>query len=94
MNAPLVVLAVGSIGLYLNHSALKTYLSIDGGRSWKEVFDGTSFFEIGDRGRVLVIATDSNETDSVSLSIDGGLSWSEIKITNTPFRISGIATEP
>jgi hypothetical protein len=43
---------------------------------------------------LLIVAPDTQKTDSVNISIDGGNTWSEVKITNTPFLITGIATEP
>jgi hypothetical protein len=59
MNAPNIVFGIGSPGIYLNHSTLNTYLSTDGARTWRLIMMGTSTFEIGDRGRVLVVAPDS-----------------------------------
>lgn len=49
-NAPGIILATGNVGNYLsnNQDDLRTYLSTDGGHTWKEVQTGSHEYEIAD----------------------------------------------
>lgn len=55
-----VVIATGNVGKYLSgrKGEVNTYLSRDGGRSWKEVMKGSYIYEIGDHGGLIIMASD------------------------------------
>ena len=53
-----ILLANGNTGLFLSekHSDLNSYISNDGGHTWKEIKKHPHLFEIADRGGLIVIA--------------------------------------
>lgn len=55
-----IILATGNIGKYLEtrEDRVNTYLSVDGGYSWKEVAKGSSIYEVADHGGLIVMAKD------------------------------------
>ena len=60
-SAPGVLLANGNTGEYLD-SNIDTFMSQDGGVNWKKVANGSSFYEIGDQGGLLVRVSEASET--------------------------------
>lgn len=72
-----IILGIGNIGRVLepNITLLNTYLSRDGGREWTKIKSGSSLFEIADKGRLLVVASDTKKTNSVRISLNSGESW-------------------
>ena len=91
-STPGILLGVGNVGKYLDHSVdnLKTFLSRDGGVTWKKINDKPTVFAFGDIGNILVTADVDLEyfltgklehaTDSFSYSLDQGESWNEFKL--------------
>jgi hypothetical protein len=77
-TAPGFVMGVGSVGKYLeDYSQSDTYLSRDGGRSWKQVHHGAHKYEFGDQGNIMIIINDEkNDVDHFRYSIDSGETWS------------------
>ena len=51
-------------------------------------------YEIGDRGGIIVMGRDDIPTNKIIYSWDEGLTWTEIEISEKPFLISNIVTEP
>lgn len=78
-----ILLGVGGVDIFsTKFDELKTYISRDGGLSWKEAFDKASIFSFGDQGNVIIAASmDTGKDGSISFSkeyyysIDQGLSW-------------------
>ncbi|KAJ2786022.1 vacuolar protein sorting/targeting protein PEP1 [Coemansia interrupta] len=72
-----VVLAVGSVGPQLRKWAeCDTFLSRDGGLTWRMAARGPHHVHVADAGAVLVLAADTGEaTDTVRYSLDGGGTW-------------------
>ncbi|TID20369.1 hypothetical protein CANINC_003614 [Pichia inconspicua] len=91
-QTPGILIGVGNVGKYLEHSfdKLKTFLSRDGGLTWKKISDKPSIFAFGDIGNIIVTApvdlnyflTGKTDTvsDYVSFSLDQGDTWSELKL--------------
>lgn len=79
--APGYILAVGNTGPSLSR-AINTYISNDGGLSWRKAFSGDKHINILDHGGVLVAAhaPDQATYDSVSFSVDRGLTWIDVDI--------------
>ncbi|GAA5980381.1 hypothetical protein JCM11641_001783 [Rhodosporidiobolus odoratus] len=74
--APGLVMGVGTIGPYLlPYDECDTFLSTDGGVTWKMVEDGAMKYEIGDFGAVIVMVEDEEPTDEVKYSTDFGKTW-------------------
>lgn len=59
-QAPGVALAIGSVGTHLDEKDLNTYLTVDGGITWKEVQKGPYLFDISDLGGLIVLAKDQD----------------------------------
>lgn len=93
-TAPGFVMAVGSVGEYLlPYDECDTFLSTDGGVSWKMIQEGAHKYEFGDQGSILVIADDEGPTDHVHYSYDGGNEWVKLDI-GIKMRIVVLTTIP
>ncbi|EJT52393.1 signal sequence binding protein [Trichosporon asahii var. asahii CBS 2479] len=93
-TAPGFVMAVGSVGDYLlPYDDCDTFLSTDGGVSWKMIQEGAHKYEFGDQGSILVIADDEEPTDHVHYSYDGGNEWIKLDLGIT-MRVAVLTTIP
>ena len=82
-SAPGVLMGVGMVGLHgLVDGDVCTWLSIDGGVTWRDVAVGLHTFEYGDFGGILVMARHrlAGPTDAVKISVDEGRCWHTITI--------------
>ena len=59
-NALGIIIATGNVGKYLSvrDDEVNTFLSSDGGHTWKEIFKGSHIYEVSDHGGLLVMAKD------------------------------------
>ncbi|KAF8196799.1 Oligoxyloglucan reducing end-specific cellobiohydrolase [Mycena galopus ATCC 62051] len=74
--APGFVMAVGSIGNSLApYEESDTFLSTDGGISWKMIRMDAHKYEFGDSGSILVVVNDEEGVDEVRYSLDNGNNW-------------------
>lgn len=96
VNAPGIIVATGNVGSHLTetYSLLNTYLSIDGGHTWKEILKGPHVFEIGDHGGIILAANAANKTNIIKYSWDEGNTWNDYKLNVPSFEIEAIITEP
>ena len=84
--APGIVMGVGSIGNYLKpYEESETFLSTDGGITWKMVHQGAHKYEFGDQGSVLVTVNDEEGVNTINYSTDFGRSWCVLPFTLTHF---------
>ncbi|KAI5962248.1 VPS10 [Candida pseudojiufengensis] len=89
------LMGVGNVGEYLTDlDSSSTFLSIDGGITWKEVKDGVYQWEYGDQGTILTLVDAVKETDTLIYSLDEGKSWNDYKFTDTPVKILDLTTVP
>lgn len=88
------MLATGNSGPYLDEAKTGTYLSLDGGLSWKIVANTSHIYQIGDKGGLLIMAEDSVPTKSIKFSWDMGSHWEEMEISEEPLLVTNIAAEP
>lgn len=90
-DTPGILVGVGNVGKYLeqNFENFKTFLSRDGGLTWKKVSDSPSVFAFGDVGNIIVLfPIDPNmsnkdfhsNVDYFTYSLDQGETWTEAKI--------------
>ncbi|KAI0351364.1 Oligoxyloglucan reducing end-specific cellobiohydrolase [Trametes cingulata] len=74
--APGLIMGVGSIGPYLApYDESDTFLSTDGGISWRMVQEGAHKYEFGDQGSILVAVDDEEGVDFINYSTDFGKTW-------------------
>lgn len=59
-NSVGLILGTGNIGKYLTKHAdeINTFLSLDGGKTWKEIKKGSHIYDVGDHGGIIIIASD------------------------------------
>jgi hypothetical protein len=93
-RAPGLIIGTGSIGHYAGSGPVNTYLSRDGGLTWHEVFKGSHIYEFGDHGGIIVMAADSEPTDTLFFSWDEGATWEGVRFTTRPMVVQNIITEP
>lgn len=71
-----VLMGVGHYGRHLlEYDECDTFLSTDGGISWRMVREGAHKYEFGDMGALLVLVDDEKEVDHVWWSKDRGNNW-------------------
>ncbi|KAI5954475.1 VPS10 [Candida jiufengensis] len=89
------LMGVGNVGEYLaDLDSSSTFLSIDGGITWKEIKQGVYQWEYGDQGTILVIIDSQKETDTLIYSLDEGSTWNDYKFTDNKVKILDLATVP
>ncbi len=71
-----------------------TYLTTDGGISWKEVKKGVYMWEYGDQGSVIVLVNGQDNTNVIYYSMDEGLNWKEYQFSESKVHIDDIGTVP
>lgn len=93
-NAPGLILATGNEGDYLEEASADTYISVNGGLTFKKILDGSHIYQIADQGGLIIVARDDKAVTSVSFSWDSGLSWQEMSISERPVFVTNIVTDP
>jgi hypothetical protein len=90
-----MMVAVGNVGdklgPYLDGS---TFLTRDGGVTWKEVKKGVYQWEYGDQGSVIVLVNGQDSTNVLYYSLDEGGSWNEFKFAEDAVTVKDISTVP
>ncbi|CCF57276.1 hypothetical protein KAFR_0C02830 [Kazachstania africana CBS 2517] len=90
-----MMFAVGNVGEYLLPAdECSTFLTIDGGNTWKEVKKGSFQWEYGDHGSILVLVPEKQVTDTLSYSLDSGKTWNDFKFTEEKILVKDIITVP
>ncbi|CAN6652493.1 vacuolar protein sorting/targeting protein Pep1p [Trichomonascus vanleenenianus] len=90
-----LMIGVGSVNDRLEpYADCNTFLTRDGGVTWREVAKGAFMWEFGDSGSVVVLVNDRDSTDKVLYSLDEGTSWTEYKFSDELVRVDDIATVP
>ncbi|UKK00004.2 sortilin [Theileria orientalis] len=95
-NAVGLILGTGNVGDHLTFesSSVNTFLSRDGGLTWKEVHKGAFIYELGDHGGLLVMAQDQNKTREVVFSWNEGASWFDFSLSKSELSVNNIVIEP
>ena len=91
-----IVLGTGNVGPFLSHvkDEVNTYLSRDGGLSWKEIRKGSYIYEIGDHGGLIVMADDSRRTRKILYTWNEGQEWEQVRISEQFIEVQNIIIEP
>jgi len=91
-----IIMGTGNVGASLRFEPeeTSTFFSRDGGLTWAEAHKGAFIYEFGDHGGLIVMADDLKKTGEVIFTWNEGESWYDFKVTNTPFEVDNIITEP
>ncbi|KAF7592380.1 vacuolar protein sorting/targeting protein PEP1 [Aspergillus hancockii] len=90
-----LMMGVGNVGDHLTgEDEADTFLTRDGGISWKSVKKGQHMWEYGDSGSVIVIVPESKPTRVFYYSLDEGDTWEEFQFSDEEWRINDISTLP
>ncbi|CAK9009205.1 unnamed protein product [Durusdinium trenchii] len=91
-----IIMGTGNVGASLRFEPeeTSTFFSRDGGLTWVEAHKGAFIYEFGDHGGLIVMADDLKKTGEVIFTWNEGESWYDFKVTNTPFEVDNIITEP
>ncbi|GMF71610.1 unnamed protein product [Aspergillus oryzae] len=90
-----LMMAVGNVGDHLaGGDEADTFITNDGGISWKSVKKGKYMWEYGDSGSVIVIVPESKPTKTIHYSLDEGDTWEEFQFSDVEVRINDISTVP
>ncbi|KAI8915699.1 hypothetical protein EDD86DRAFT_196660 [Gorgonomyces haynaldii] len=86
-----LLIAVGSVGEHLqDYDLSSTFLTRDGGKSWKEVAKKPQKFAILNYGGLLVMMDDYEPTNEIQYSWDLGRTWATFKFSGAPLRVQSI----
>lgn len=88
------LIGVGNVGEFLGSSDMATFISTDGGITWKEIRKGKYMWEYGDKGTILLLVDAENATNEVVYSTDDGQTWSTYEFTENPIQVWDLATVP
>lgn len=90
-----VMFGVGNVGESLSDDGGKsTFMTRDGGVTWRTVKEGEYMWEFGDRGTILVLVNSKEETDTLLYSLDDGFNWIDYKFSEEKVKVLDIATSP
>lgn len=92
------MMGVGNVGEHLGKKVdednIYTFLTSDGGITWRAVRKGNYMWEYGDQGSIIVIVQEKAATDVIYYSLDEGITWIPYKFTNSKMEIESITTVP
>ncbi|PMD41536.1 Oligoxyloglucan reducing end-specific cellobiohydrolase [Hyaloscypha variabilis F] len=90
-----VMLATGNVGKYLEQKKEgDTFITADGGITWKFAKKGAYMWEFGDQGSIIVIVKERGPTNEVFYTLDEGDTWISHKFADEEMRIIDITTVP
>lgn len=90
-----LLIGVGNVGeTLLPYNEASTFMSSDGGLTWKEITKGVYMWEFGDRGTILVLVEAKDETDTLLYSTNDGADWKKFRFANQKVRVIDLATVP
>lgn len=89
-----LMFGVGNVGSELKKDG-DTFMSTDGGFTWKEIKKGRYLWEYGDQGSIIVIVDITKPTNKVYYTLDEGDNWVEYKFGDEleVFDISTVASD-
>jgi len=78
-----MIMSTGNVGNYLavnNPQQVNTYFTRDGGLTWDELMKGSTIYEYGDFGGLLVLASNVAPTSTFYYSLNGGITFSTVEL--------------
>ncbi|KAI5303324.1 vacuolar protein sorting/targeting protein PEP1, partial [Ascosphaera atra] len=90
-----LLIGLGNVGEYLGlRSEANTFLSRDGGITWREIRKGTYAWEFGDQGSIIALVPEGKATKTMLYSLDEGETWREFQFSDVDMQIDDISTVP
>ncbi|CCH42175.1 transmembrane sorting receptor [Wickerhamomyces ciferrii] len=90
-----MMIGVGNVGNKLDaYFDGSTFLTRDGGVTWKEIKKGVYQWEYGDQGSIIVLVNAQDSTNVISYSLDEGQTWSDYQFTESLVKVNDISTVP
>ncbi|KAJ5909191.1 Vacuolar protein sorting/targeting protein 10 [Penicillium taxi] len=90
-----MMIGVGNVGPHLTDvDQADTFLTRNGGLTWKQVKKGRYMFEYGDAGSVIVLVSELLPTKVIHYSLDEGENWTEFQFSDVDMIINDISTVP
>jgi photosystem II stability/assembly factor-like uncharacterized protein len=90
-----LMIGVGNVGEHLGlYNEGDTFLTADGGITWKMVRKGTYMWEYGDQGSIIVLVERNSPTTEVQYTTDEGETWTRKKFSDEPMLVERITTLP
>lgn len=90
------IMGVGNVGYSLTRKAeANTFISSDGGITWRTAMNGPYQWEYGDQGGIVVIVSErGTPTNVVYYTRDEGITWTEYKFLDHEMDVWDITTVP
>lgn len=90
-----LMMGIGNVGDHLTGlDEADTFITRDGGISWKAVKKGRYMYEYGDSGSVIAIVSETQPTQVLYYSLDEGDTWEEFQFTELDVHVEDITTVP
>ena len=90
-----LMIGVGNVGEYLKgKDDADTFMTRDGGITWKPIKKGRYMWEFGDSGSVIVIVPEFEPTTVLYYSLDEGDTWKDFQFSDVKMKIADISTVP
>lgn len=90
-----LMIGVGNVGEYLTlYNEGDTFLTKDGGLTWKAVMKGTYMWEYGDQGSIIVLVQRDTPTTEYHYTTDEGDTWKTGHFSDEPMLVERITTVP
>ncbi|KAK9370391.1 hypothetical protein V1509DRAFT_575446 [Lipomyces kononenkoae] len=90
-----LMVGVGNVGASLtSFGEGNTYLTNDGGATWKELAKGTNMWEFGDQGSIILLVESPAPTNKLRYTFNEGQSWETLEFFNEVVEVYDISTVP
>ncbi|KAF2724918.1 glycosyl hydrolase [Polychaeton citri CBS 116435] len=91
-----LMVGLGNVGEYLDRREdSRTFITRDGGISWKQVSKKPMMWEFGDQGSIIVLVDEGSATNEVIYSLDEGKNWQNFQfLEDDKMDVTDITTVP
>eukprot|EP01017_Pseudomicrothorax_dubius_P047392 TRINITY_DN8513_c0_g1_i1.p1 TRINITY_DN8513_c0_g1~~TRINITY_DN8513_c0_g1_i1.p1 ORF type:complete len:788 (-),score=111.71 TRINITY_DN8513_c0_g1_i1:1083-3446(-) len=91
-EVPGLLIANGNVGTFLSNNPedINTYISRDGGRTWKELAKGSHAFAAVNSGEEILLFPLNTPSNKFAYTFDDGQHWFEYELSTEPFEILNI----
>lgn len=76
-----IMVANGNVGKYLDTDSMSLFLTIDGGRTWEQIYQLPCTCSLADYGNIIACIPISRKTETLVYSVNGGQTFSTVNIT-------------